>query len=354
VLWAGSALAKEPGTGSHTIIVLDSSRHMARSLAAAPSAGQPSLTRLAAARDAVSTLLETLASQERHTVTLVLFGHRVEPAQDVEIMRESRPLIQSDLASYETTLDALEPGGEAPVFLAIERAVELSQSDSGQGAQVIVLTSGQTEAAGSLDKEQLLEAIRATGSGVSIVQLGLGEQDARQDDLREIALTSGGLFYTPTSPRQVTEALRRVVTAQEPARIETALRLQPPPPPLPPGDDIIVPAYDVVFDVTYYDMPVKDAEVIIRGPNFDLVYDRELEYKLTELRASRLAGRYIFRAVPEDAVGYTVEITANVKNRTYKVVRGFSVDYDNKAPGRSFKIQLEKSKEPPPVPAAAP
>jgi hypothetical protein len=204
-----------------------------------------------------------------------------------------------------------------------------------------------------------LDLVRDRSVEVSIVHLGATDhgQESQHGQLREIALASGGLYYAPASPRQVTEALRRIIASPpEPARIETAVRLQPAgqPPPPPPADDIVVPAYDVVFEITYYGMPVKDAEVIIRGPNFDLVYDRELEYKVAELRAARLAGTYIFRAVPEDAVGYTVEITANVKNRTYKVVRGFSVDYDNKAPGRSFKIQLEKSKEPPPVPAAAP
>lgn len=384
-LCAGTLLAQQPA-GTHTILVLDSTRHMGKSLAAAPTAGQPSLTRLAVARDAAGALFRSLARQEEHTVSLVVFGHRVaapaegdatsvtqteylrlthgtleelRPEEDVEIVRESRPLTEDDLPAYETTLDALKPWGEASISLAIERAVELSTTADAK-TQVIVLTGGGASAPGAVesDGDRLLDLVRDRNAEVSIVHLGATDQGSgsQHGQLREIALASGGLYYAPTSPQQVTEALRRIIAPPpEPARIETAVSLQPAgqPPPPPPADDIVVPAYDVVFEITYYGMPVKDAEVIIRGPNFDLVYDRELEYKVAELRASRLAGTYIFRAVPEDAVGYTVEITANVKNRTYKVVRGFSVDYDNKAPGRSFKIQLEKSKEPPPVPAAA-
>ncbi len=392
----GSAWAGNSDSGRHVVIVLEASRHMAGSLGTAAAPGEPRWTRLGAAREAVGSVLKSLAGQEQHSVTLVLFGHRVaeqqrdgesvsvpqqeylrltdgkfeklSPEQDVEIVRESRPLTGEDLAGYQATLSALKPWGQSPLMLAIERAVELSPVESSaRQTQIVVLTSGRSEQADAQPTlEQLLETIHGHRAAVSIVQLGAAEAGQSLADLRDIAVESGGELYQPKTTRDVAEAVLDAASRQEPRRIETSLRPepitalfqeQPPASPAPaataPADETDEQVYDIVFDVTYYGAPVKEAEVIIRGDNFDLIYDRELEYKKPDLRAKRVAGRYLFKDVPLG--GYTMEITANVKNRTYQVIRGFSADDDNKAPGRSFKIQLEKSKDqPPPPPPAAP
>lgn len=378
------ALASDAGAGRHVVIVLDASRHMGGSLASAAAPGEPRWTRLGAAREAVSGVLTSLAGDEKHTVALVLTGHRLaaqdqngesvavpqqeylrlsggkferlSPDQDVEIVRESRPLTESDLGGYQATLNALKPWGQAPLLMAIERAVELAPTDkSGRETQIVVLTSGQCQSDGV---EHLLETLHQHHAAVSILHLGTDEQAGGLDSLRQIASESGGEFYQPTTASEVARAARSAASREQPRRIAT-LRPQPvtavfqePPAPAPPAVEDAEQMYDIVFDVTYYGMPVKDAEVIIHGDNFDLIYNREAEYDKPSLRANRLAGRYLFKGVPLGS--YTMEITANVKNRTYQVIRGFSADDDNKLPGTSFKIQLEKSKDVPPPPPAGP
>jgi hypothetical protein len=381
------ALASASG-GRHVVIVLDASRQMGESLSSAAAPGEPRWTRLGAAREAVSGILSSLASEEKHAVTLVLAGHRVAvqdqdgqsltieqqeylrlsggkfesiaPNQDVEVARDSRPLLELDLPSYQATLSALKPWGEAPLLAAIERALELASSDdSARTTHIVVLTSGQVEPAGGLDG--VLESLNQNHAAVSIVHLGTAEEGSI-DGLRQIASESGGEIYRPTTAKEVSQAALSAISREQPRRI-AALRPQPvtavfqeppvaapPPPPVPEAADAV---YDITFDVTYYGVPVKEAEVIIHGDNFDLIYDREAEYARPSLRAARYAGRYLFKGVPLGS--YTMEITANVKNRTYQVIRGFAADDDNRIPGTSFKIQLEKSKDvPPPPPPAAP
>ena len=380
------ALADDAAAQRHVVIVLDASRLMAGPLAAAAAPGEPRWTRLGAAREAASSVLSSLASDERHTVTLVLFGHRVtalvqegattaqqteylrlagdkfeqlSPDEDVEIVRESRPLTEADLPGYQTMLGALKPWGQSPLLLAIERAVERAPTDpSANQTQIIVLTSGACDGAGEID--HVLGLLQEHQAAVSIVHVG-GDQE-RIDGLRQIASDSGGEFYQPATAAEVIRAARNAASRELPRRISTlqpepviaVLQEQPPPVivPLPPMPEPAGDLYDIMFEVTYYGMPVKEAEVIIHGDNFDLIYNREEEYKRPSLRANRLVGKYLFRGVPLGS--YTMEITANVKNRKYQVIRGFAADDDNKIPGTSFKIQLEKSKDPPPPPPPAP
>jgi hypothetical protein len=382
------ALADDAATGRQVVIVLDASRHMGGSLSSEATPGEPRWTRLGAAREAVSGVLSALASEEKHAVTLVLTGHRLAaqenegetatvpqqeylrlsggkferlaPGQDVEIVRESRPLTESNLADYQATLSALKPWGEAPLLLAIERAVELAPTDKSAGqTQIVVLTGGEIE--GNGDAQHLLSTLQEHHAAVSIVHLGNAQDDdGSRAELRQIASESGGEFYQPTTAGEVARAARAAASREEPRRFSTlapqpvtAVFQEPPPAssvlPVPDAGEQI---YDIVFDVTYYGMPVKDAEVIIHGDNFDLIYNREAEYDRPSLRANRASGRYLFKGVPLGS--YTMEITANVKNRKYQVIRGFSADDDNKIPGTSFKIQLEKSKDVPPPPPAAP
>jgi VWA domain-containing protein len=390
VVPCGSALARDAASGRHVVIVLDASRHMARSLAASAAPNEPRWTRLGAAREAVRDVLSNLAPAEEHTVSLVLLGHRLaaqeqdgqsvtaeqpdyvrltdgkfqrqSPDQDVEIVRESNPLTEPDLPGYQATLDALKPWGESPLLTAIERAVELAPTDkSARQTQIIVFTSGQIEPGESADADlaHLLDTIRTHHAAISIVNLDSNKNSAPADMLRQIAAESGGALSQPATAKEVAQSALSAATREEPRRIAGALRPQPvtavfqepPAPPMPPVAEELDQIYDILFEVTYYGNPVKDAEVIIHGDNFDLIYNRDAEYDKPSLRANRLAGKYLFKGVPLGS--YTMEITANVKNRKHVVVRGFSADDDNKIPGMSFKIQLEKSKDPPP-PAPAP
>ncbi len=374
------ALASAAGTGRHVVIVLDASRQMGESLSSAGAPGEPRWTRLGAAREAVSGVLSSLAGDEKHAVTLVLAGHRVaaqgdqdgqsgaiqqpeylrlsggkfesiETDQDVEIARESHPLIELDLPGYQATLSALKPWGQTPLLTAIERSLELaSTDDTSRHTQIVVLTSGQIDPATGLDG--MLESLRQRHATVSIVHLGAGGGDG----LNQIAVESGGQLYRPTTAKEVAQAALSAVSRDQPRRIATltpqpvtAVFQEPPATPMPPAPEASDEGYDITFEVTYYGAPVKEAEVIIHGDNFDLIYDREAEYNKPSLRAARYAGKYLFKGVPLGS--YTMEITANVKNRTYQVIRGFAADDDNKIPGTSFKIQLEKSKDVPPPPA---
>jgi hypothetical protein len=92
---------------------------------------------------------------------------------------------------------------------------------------------------------------------------------------------------------------------------------------------------------------VKDAKIVLRGASFDMAYDRNNEYKNVVLRQRRYDGVYVIQNVPFGP--YSMEITANAKNRNYVLVRPIEVTPGNRIPERSFKVELEKTKFPPPI-----
>jgi hypothetical protein len=396
LLSVGAARAAQGEDQGHIIIVLDCSRHM-QSAFAADADAEHAVTRWDLARGAVTGLLEELASDEQHAVTLVLFGHRiasvenqtpgnddgrvvqvdylrlngdklerVPPGLDVEVLRESRRLTADNLAAYGERLSAIRPGGAAPLWLAIGRAAEAADADNNNAAaRIVVLTNGLNEQPGASQPttpsvvKRLLTARRAR---LQVVQFGPpAETDA---NLAAVAEATGGAVALPESAEQIADAVLAAAGLKEqqqlPAPFPVRLASQVGRADMTPEQlkDLQQSTFvsDITIELTYYGAPVKDATIYLRGDNFDLEYSREAEYGNKELRISRVAGKYVFPKVPHGP--YVAEIAATVHNRKYVVVRELSVDKDNLAfPELSLKIQLEKSKDPPPVaasPAPAP
>jgi hypothetical protein len=290
---------------------------------------------------------------------------------DVEVIRHSRPLTAADLDLNRTTLGNLEPRGASPLWLAIEQASHC-RSESGLLTRIVLLTNGSNEQAGVAEPtslQQALDALKSSGASLHVVQVG----NARTPDdlalLAGIAEMTGGEVVAPRTEADVADAAlaaaglatspQLVAQAQvRPIQVVSVLRqpaeVQPPVTPVRPDDEAVLRSQllkkDVTVEIKYWREPVADATVYLRGKGFDLKYERSLEDKTD--RDLRQNGIYVFPKVLHGA--YLLDISVNFRNRKYDVVREIVVDDDLLEPGRRLMVQIEKSKDPPPAPAAAP
>jgi hypothetical protein len=398
-LTATLACAAEDAPTGHVVIVLDCSAHMAAPLAADERAGP---TRFESALQAAELLLVRLAQDEKHGVTLVLAGHRIAAAGegqsaedgqslqvdylkleagklqpvpaglDVEIVRESRPLSALDLDTYRSTLATLKPWGESPLWLAIAKAAKSAPRDAGESTRIVLITSGTNEQTGVEEvatSKQALAALQAQHASLHVVQLGKVRSSVDMAALQQVALATGGSVLAPRQSTLVARALLVAAGLEAPqfaiadAQVRAAAQVVlaqdaavQPPPPLVVRDEEELRAQllkkDVAVEVTYWGQPVKDAKVYLRGKSFDLEYARDAELADKVLREQRLAGIYVFPKVVHGV--YLLDITVNHKNRKYAIEREIVVDDDLLDPGRRLLIQIERSKDPPATPAAAP
>lgn len=356
IVLAANATVAWAGVPRQLTIVLDCSQEMSAPLGEA--ARSPS--RFQAATAATSKLLEALANDGAYNVTLVLYAHNTLASGQAVL--ESHPLSVQELQAFNESMQNVKAQKAAPLLDAILKAAEVTSADEVGSSRILVITSGvdrPTKEAASPAVKEVLEALRTAKAEVNIVQVG--EDDAMSAELLRIVEATGGITLAASNSKSLDSAVKvgaglaapKAPIAVKQVNAESAADLVQTrqPEPLPDaGDDEL--RADVFVEVTYWGRPVTDAKVYFHGENFDLEYDRTLEYKSRKLRLERLAGVYHFQKVPDGP--YRMEINANVKNRTFVVWRGFSVDDENRAPGRKFKIELEKAKDPlfqPPGPA---
>jgi hypothetical protein len=338
-----AAAAARAGELKHVTLLVDCSRHMDQ-----PLQEGSRTTRYEAATKATLDVLAKLAEKRDYSVTLTLFGERIVAT------RESQPLTKQDLAGYRDTLTSTTPAGSASVVAALQDAVKAIPAEMEGTTKIILLTSSASDVrASSAAKEEVIDALKAAHAEAQIVQVAAEEPSA---DLQEIADATSGTMLFADSVANVQKAARVAAGYEQkpvPREVKVVNNQEPPvlePPP--PGEVVEAPAADdkaeanVVVDVTYHGTAVADAKIYLRGENFDLVYDRVAERTSRQLRLARLKGTYIFADVPFGV--YTMEISANVKNRKFVVFREIAVERINKSvnPVRTFKIQLEKVKDP--------
>jgi hypothetical protein len=180
------------------------------------------------AKEAIRESLDKLSVDGDHRVGMVLFGHRLAwqqgvsepdlmeqtqyleqtlgfdvlkdllPGDDVEIVRHVSRFEPHDLTALETRLNVVQPWGEDPLYLAMQRTIDTFERPGQSERRVIVITDGGNEqgmAKQKTTKDQVFEAIDRKPVPVYIFRVGdedIGRQT--ESELGQIARRSGGEY----------------------------------------------------------------------------------------------------------------------------------------------------------------
>ena len=326
-----------------------------------------SATRLDVARQAIREALDRLSVDGSNRVGLVLFGHRLTwqpgvsepdlmeqtryleqtlgfevlkellPGDDVEIARHLSRFEPRDLTLLDTRLNALEPWGEDPLYLALQKAVDTFERPSGAERRVIVVTDGgnnQGMAKHKTSKDQVLEAIDRRPVPIYIFRLGdddIGRQ--AESELVQIARRSGGDYVQVANVTELGKHIRSAlsVSASRPTKPAAAVTTTPATTGTAVATDVgaeIAAALatlksDVPMQedlkpvrlqghVSYYGTPAKRAKIVLEGDATQVVVRTDSQ------------GNYSIEDV-EPGV-YTLWTEATVKNTFRYATRKLKVD----------------------------
>ena len=215
-------------------------------------------TRLEAGRMALYEVLEQIAVEGGWTASVWLYGHRTQwsrdrrgrytagltkagtrdrdqktaggdgsysllPGNDVEQVLEPQPLVPLQVTRIRGIIDALEPGGETPLYLALNEAlrVDFADEDAGPGHVLVVTDGGNDQSGGritsSADVLRTLarlnvrrpprDRVRIDVIGFDLLQ-GVFDRELRLQDLQSLARDSEGVYYDATDARRLSAALR--------------------------------------------------------------------------------------------------------------------------------------------------
>lgn len=220
-------------------------------------------TRLEAGREALYEVLETIARDGGWSASLWLYGHRTRwtrdergefkatltdagkraekqvlaagakfsllPGDDVEQVMRLQPLVPVQVTHIRSMLDAVEPGGETPLYLAIKEAL---QADFGGGnpgpSHVLVVTDGANDqSAGQIttssDVQRTLSLLNFRRDPQDQVRLdvigfdlqpGVYDRQIRLQDLQSVASDARGQFFDATDAQGLAAALRASLEVQ--------------------------------------------------------------------------------------------------------------------------------------------
>jgi len=215
-------------------------------------------TRLEAGRMALYEVLEQIAIEGGWTASVWLYGHRTQwsrdrrgrytagltkagerdrdqktaggdgsfsllPGNDVEQVLEPQPLVPLQVARIRGLIDTLEPGGETPLYLAINEALrtDFAGEDAGPGHVLVVTDGGNDQTGGritsSADVLRTLAGINVRRRPADRVRIdvigfdllpGVFDRELRLQDLQSLARDSEGVYYDATDTRRLSAALR--------------------------------------------------------------------------------------------------------------------------------------------------
>lgn len=205
-------------------------------------------TRLDVAKQAIREALDRLSVDGYNRVGLVLFGHRLTwqpgvsepdlmeqtryleqtlgfevlkellPGDDVEIARHLSRFEPRDLTLLDTRFNALEPWGEDPLYLALQKAIDTFERPGGAERRLIVITDGgnnQGMARHKSTKEQVLEAIDRRPVPIYIFRLGDDEVPRQaESELLQIARRSGGDYLKAADAAELSKHLRAALAVR--------------------------------------------------------------------------------------------------------------------------------------------
>jgi len=214
-------------------------------------------TRLEAGREALYELLDAVARDGGWSGSLWLYGHRTKwsrdtrgrytagltpagererdktvadgkpfrlvPGNDVEQVMDIQPLSPVQVLRIRSLLDAVEPGGETPLYLAVNEALRVDCGAANPGpAHVLAVTDGANDQSGgtivtSSDVLRTLSRInfkRATSDEVRVDVIGFNleagrfDRELRLQDLQSLAADSGGRYFDARDPAKLASSLR--------------------------------------------------------------------------------------------------------------------------------------------------
>ena len=214
-------------------------------------------TRLEAGRESLYELLEAIAKDGGWSGSLWLYGHRTKwsrdsrgrytpglteagkrerdktvadgkpfrlvPGNDVEQVMDMQPLSPVQVLRIRSILDAQEPGGETPLYSAINEALRVDCGGANPGpAHVLAVTDGANDQSGgtivtSSDVLRTLSRVnfkRSTRNEVRVDVIGFNlvagrfDREIRVQELQSLAGDSGGRYFDANDPAKLATSLR--------------------------------------------------------------------------------------------------------------------------------------------------
>lgn len=214
-------------------------------------------TRLESGREALYDLLDIIAKDGGWSASLWLYGHRTKwsrdargrytadltdagkrerdktvadgrqfslvPGNDVEQVMEMQPLSPVQVLRIRSILDAQEPGGETPLYRAINEALRVDCGGPNPGpAHVLAVTDGANDQSGgtivtSSDVLRTLSRVnfkRPRQDEVRVDVIGFNmmagrfDRELRMQELQSLAADSGGRYFDATDPGKLAASLR--------------------------------------------------------------------------------------------------------------------------------------------------
>lgn len=254
ILCLALAVCRETAAAQRSVVfILDCSANMAGAMAGGgreldeQDVRDDDSTRIDAAKDVLKTALTTLASEGDRRVAVWLFGHRLAwdqsddpqlieqtryldesqgfqvlesllPGDDVELMRPLDQILPRDLERTFALLDAVEPWGESPLYLAMVRALDnLQRRASRADTALVVITDGRNKqwiGQHKTGKNNVLDAIQRRPVAVHVIAVGQKGSLQSEAELRSITSTSGGLFTRAVTADALADVLDGVLSGR--------------------------------------------------------------------------------------------------------------------------------------------
>lgn len=273
------ALAQGSSSPGKTILVLDASGSMWARVD-----GQP---KIVIARHVIEHLLDTLPASE--SIGLVAYGHRRKgDCTDIQTLVPPAPDTRNAIRA---AVESISPKGKTPLSAAVSQAAEALKYEENK-ATVILVSDGRETC--HRDPCAVGKQLEQTGVDFTadVVGFDVSGDPKALSQLRCLAKTTGGRFFTAANAQQLSNALRAVS--------------KPPPKPV---------KTDVRFEAT----DGKGGQTITRGLVWALTNQKTgkalvLHFKVDQLRMSVTPGAYKVRVMrPRD--GARAERVVNVSKQ---------------------------------------
>lgn len=225
------------------LFVLDCSSSMSTTVEVEGNAGEREVSRMQVAKDALSAMLDRLASQGGYRVGLRFYGHRVHrnldkprqileqtdyphpipedllPSEDVELVLPLGRLMAAQVEQVNQLLEHVRPWGETPLYLSLLESIEdLANEEPGTQKSIVVITDGanyQYNSPAPTEMGDVLASAANSGVAIHIVgfQIPLDEADMAQQEFAEIAAQTQGQFCPADSAASLLGHLQDVLGA---------------------------------------------------------------------------------------------------------------------------------------------
>ncbi len=204
---APQAAAEEgPGTasGGALVMVLDSSGSMAEPVGGPGSGGR---TRMAAARDALGTVVDGLP--DGHPTGLRVYG--ADKASGCDDTRLARPVAPLDRAGLKAAVAAVTPKGDTPIGLSLRKAAEDLPKPAGgaPATRTILLVSDGEDTCGTPEPCEVAADLARQGIGLRVDAVGFQVAGKAREQLECVAEAGNGRYYDAPDADALARQLQR-------------------------------------------------------------------------------------------------------------------------------------------------